>query len=102
MHYDDEKAPNTIEEGVNRIIECILVEFIDSEEYLEYPNCCYVNWNDAQKKRYIKSSNKVVKMLSQFLESGNLVKERVKEASQVPTNLNKSMTIRDYMRAYVG
>ena len=58
MHYDDEKAPNTIDEGVNRIIECILVEFLEGEEYLEYPNCCYVNWNDAQKKRYIKSGEK--------------------------------------------
>ena len=102
MHYDDEKAPNTIEEGVNRIIECILVEFLEGEEYLEYPNCCYVNWNDAQKKRYIKSGEKVAKMLSQFLDLGKLFKENVKEDSQVPTNLNKSMTIRDYMRAYVG
>ena len=102
MHYDDEKAPNTIDEGVNRIIECILVEFLEGEEYLEYPNCCYVNWNDAQKKRYIKSGEKVVKMLSPFLDLGKLFKEKVKEDSQVPTNLNKSMTIRDYMRAYVG
>ena len=50
MHYDDEKAPNTIEEGVNRIIECILVEFLEGEEYLEYPNCCYVNWNEHKRK----------------------------------------------------
>ena len=36
------------------------------------------------------------------MPTADLVKEKVKEGSQVPTNLNKSMTIRDYMRAYVG
>lgn len=102
MHYDDEKAPNTIEEAKNRIIECIMVEFMDGEVYTEYPNSCFVNWNQAQQKRYLRAGKMVREMLFDEIQTREEIPQKDEEKTQGSTNLNKSMTIRDYMRAYVG
>tara|TARA_R100001163_G_C4967228_1_gene128628 strand:- start:46 stop:363 length:318 start_codon:yes stop_codon:yes gene_type:complete len=102
VHYDDEKAPNTIEEAKSRIIECIMVEFMDEEVYTEYPNSCFVNWNQAQQKRYLRAGKMVREMLFDEIETRKEIPQKVEEKTQGSTNLNKSMTIRDYMRAYVG
>lgn len=84
MHYDDEKAPNTIEEAKSRIIECIMVEFMDEEVYTEYPNSCFVNWNQAQQKRYLRAGKMVREMLFDEIETRKEIPQKTRRKHKVP------------------
>jgi len=101
--YDSDDAPKTREECRNRIIEAIIWEFLDEDcgLFMESPCSTFHEWNEAAQKRYIKEAKKLIKEL----ETGNKAEVIVvnSEEKKLPTkSLFRNLTLRDYMRLYVG
>ena len=92
--YDDEEGPKTLTEAIVRIKESIVWEFIDSELYQVSPNSNYVNWKEAEQKRYNKAALKVKLELS-----GSPVIKRKDIKIEVPyKRVNKQVkTLREYL-----
>ena len=103
VSYDSDEAPKTREECRTRLIEAIIWEFLDEDcgLFMESPCSTFHDWNEAAQKRYIKEAQKLIKEL----ESGKKpVKELLKPEDEPKNtqNLFRNLTLRDYMRAYVG
>ena len=103
--YDDEEAPKTVDEGINRILESILWEVLEDEMglYKRSPFSNYPTWKDADKKRYDKSAKKLYIILENLIENkteSKIVKTKI--VSSPDAKYNKSKTLREYMREYVG
>ena len=102
---DDEEAPKTVDEGINRILESILWEVLEDEMglYKRSPFSNYPTWKDADKKRYDKSAKKLYIILENLIENkteSKIVKTKI--VSSPDAKYNKSKTLREYMREYVG
>jgi len=103
--YDDEEAPKTVDEGINRILESILWEVLEDEMglYKRSPFSNYPTWKDADKKRYDKSAKKLYIILENLIKNKTETKiVKTKIVSSPDAKYNKSKTLRDYMREYVG
>jgi len=103
--YDDEEAPKTVDEGINRILESILWEVLEDEMglYKRSPFSNYPTWKDADKKRYDKSAKKLYIILENLMKNKTETKiVKTKIVSSPDAKYNKSKTLRDYMREYVG
>jgi len=103
--YDDEEAPKTVDEGMNRILESILWEVLEDEMglYKRSPFSNYPTWKDADKKRYDKSAKKLYIILENLIKNKTETKiVKTKNVSSPDAKYNKSKTLRDYMREHVG
>ena len=103
--YDDNEAPKTLDEGINRLIESIMWEVLEEDMglYKKSPFSNYLSWKDADKKRYDKSAKKLHKMLKNMMDNKvetKIVKTKI--ASSPDAKYNKNKTLRDYMRDHVG
>tara|TARA_R110002167_G_scaffold164799_6_gene361745 strand:+ start:799 stop:1086 length:288 start_codon:yes stop_codon:yes gene_type:complete len=92
--YDDSEGPKTLTEAVSRLRESIVWEYINSELYQESPNSNYVNWNEAEQKRYNKAALKVKRELS----GAPVIKPKESNNELVPKRVNKQVkTLREYL-----
>ena len=101
--YDSDEEPKTADECRTRLIEAIIWEFLDEDHglFMDSPFSTFNEWKEPAKKRYQKAAKK----LKKELESGKKpVKQLVKteENPKDTQNLFRNLTLRDYMRAYVG
>tara|TARA_E500000305_G_scaffold3663_1_gene3300 strand:+ start:549 stop:872 length:324 start_codon:yes stop_codon:yes gene_type:complete len=101
--YDSDESPKTAEECRTRLIEAIIWEFLDEDHglFMDSPFSTFNEWKEPAQKRYQKAAKK----LKKELETGKKpVKELLKPETEVKDtqNLFRNLTLRDYMRAYVG
>lgn len=103
--YDDEDAPKTIDEGINRLLESILWEVLEEDMglYKKSPFSNYLSWKESDQKRYDKSAKKLHKMLENIMNNKPETKiVKTKNVSSSDAKYNKNKTLREYMREHVG
>jgi len=101
--YDSDESPKTSEECRTRLIEAIIWEFLDEDHglFMDSPFSTFNEWKEPAQKRYQKAAKK----LKKELETGKKPELSVNKPAEKETptkNLFRNLTLRDYMRAYVG
>ena len=103
VSYDSDEAPKTREECRARLIEAIIWEFLDEDcgLFMESPCSTFHDWNEAAQNRYRKEAKKLIKELETGKTTVKMLQKNEPENKETK-NLFRNLTLRDYMRAYVG
>ena len=101
--YDSEEEPKTAEECRARLIEAIIWEFLDEDHglFMDSPFSTFHEWKEPAQKRYQKAAIKLKKELETGKTTVKVLQKNEPESKDTK-NLFRNLTLRDYMRAYVG